>query len=101
MNSVSLKSGITVVIAKDNSSHCPIFSEVKEVFTLSNRILLGIQMMEVLQYNHHYHSWEVKYTDKLRIVDFSILASHQVLMARPSPLFMGVIKFVTLKFAVF
>ena len=71
---MSLKSGITVVIAKDNSSHCPIFGEVKEVFTLSNRIHLAIrvQMMEVLQYNHHYHSCEVKYTDKLRIVDFDL-----------------------------
>ena len=101
LNGVYFKKGAVVITAIENEcSDSPKFAEVMEIYLLANEVLLGVQFFEVIRWNNHFHLWEVKATNFLDVVTFQSLGSHQVLNSRPALHSMGIIKFITLNFAV-
>lgn len=102
MYGLHLKSGGVVITSPHvESTESPEFAVIEEIFMLpTKQVLLGVKMLEVIDYSSHYHSWLVKHTDVKRAVNFNDLCSHQILHARASNICFGVVKFITLKFAV-
>ena len=86
INGITLKNGGVVVVSPyTEASESPEFAVIAEIFVLpTKQVLLGVKMLEVIDYNSHYHSWMVKNTDVNRVVNFYDLCSHQILHARSS-----------------
>ena len=94
IDGIHLKTGAVVVVSP--------YTAGTEIFLLpTKQVILGIKMLEIVDYSHHFHAWAVKHTDIKSAVNFRDLCSHQVLHARTSHISFGVVKLITMKYAVF
>ena len=94
-----LKKGGVVVTASNQDS--PEFGQISEIFVLSpQNIILGLKLMEVLEYSSHYHSWLVRETETLYVTELRNLVSLHILQPRPMCNAMAVVNFVALKYSV-
>ena len=114
MNGIYLKNG-GVIVTKPyiQETESPEFALVSEIFLLpTKKILIRVNLLEVIDYNRgnllevidyntHYHSWMVKHTDNKKVIIFNELHSHQILHARSSDFSFGIVKFITLKHAIY
>lgn len=97
IDGIHLKTGAVVVVSPYTAeTESPKFGQVKEFFLLPT-----IKMLKIVDYSHHFHAWAVKHTDIKSAVNFRDLCSHQVLHARTSHISFGVVKLITMKYAVF
>ena len=102
VNGIHLKAGAVIVLSPHTQeTESPSFAFIKEIFILPTKeVLLGVKMIEVLDYSTHYHSWLVKHTDNNHVVNFRDLYSPQVLHARSSNYSFGIVKLLTLKYVI-
>ena len=99
----NIRRGAVVVIPSYNEqTDSPEFGLIMEIFVIPTKlVLLGVKMLEVVDYSTHYHCWAVTYTENKRVVDFKDLCSHQILQARTSNLSFGIVKFISMKCSIF
>lgn len=81
---MKLKQGLAVVTSTEDTTN-PQLSQVEEIFVLENEVILGVKILEVLQYDEHYHSWIVTLPQReyLKAVFVKTLPSRQALTLRP------------------
>lgn len=103
VDGVKFKHDAVVVLAtNEDEPDSPQFGRIAEIFLLSTKqVLLGLHMLEVIDYSHHYHSWKVKLTDNRHVVYYKELCSNQILHPRTSSSSFGIVKLITLKYALF
>ena len=103
MNGVHIKNGAVVILnAHVEETESPQFAIVTELFFLpTKKILLGMKLLEVVDYSTHFHSWTVTHTNHKHVADYKHLCSSPILHARTSQFCFGVIKLITMKYVVF
>lgn len=97
---MELKLGVVIVMGVDKEG-TPQFMEIEEIFVNQcNKVLLGVNAMQVVEYNAHFHSWVIQVTTQKQLVPATSIFTRQVLTARAMRNAPILHKFVTFKFAV-
>lgn len=96
---MTLKPNIVVVTEVDDTA-MPHFGSIQEIFVdTSSRILLGVYVLEVVEYSSHFYSWVIQLTSERQIVPADSICSRQCSTARYINTLPIAYKLVTLKYA--
>ena len=76
------------------------FARIEELFVVNSNIVLGLKILNVIEYNNHYHSWIVEVSSVLLTLQIKDIHSRQVLSLRPVRGSFWKQFYITLKYAV-
>ena len=93
-----LKSGVAIIYCTEDRSD-PKFAMISKMFMIDNRLLLGLKILDVIQYSLHYHSWIVEPTQQILVIPAGNIPTRQVLILRPIRGSISKQFFITLKYA--
>ena len=81
---MKLKPGVAVVTSTEDITN-PQISQLEELFVLNNQVIMGVKVLEVLEFSDHHHSWIVTSPQQecLKVVFAKVLPNRQGLTLRP------------------
>jgi len=96
---MKLKPGRAIITSTNDDTHLQ-FARIEEIFVHHSKLIVGLQILSVVEFYDHYHSWVVVPTQKLSTLYVKDLPSRQVLTLRPVRGTHWNQFFITLKYAV-